>query len=69
MRNIVQLSKDLGMSTLTEGVETFEQARFLNVIGCERLQDFLFGKAMPIKDIMVKINAGTLEVSEEYLNA
>lgn len=69
LRNIVQLSKDLGMSTLTEGVETFEQARFLNVIGCERLQGFLFGKAMPIKDIMVKINAGTLEVSEEYLNA
>ncbi|MCR5529369.1 MAG: EAL domain-containing protein [Saccharofermentans sp.] len=68
LKNVVNLANDLGMRTLTEGVETLEEAEYLKEVGCERLQGYLFGKAMPLKDIMIKIGAGTLKVSEEYLN-
>ena len=68
LKNIVRMASDLGMSTLTEGVETYEQAEYLRKIGCDRLQGFLFGKAMPLKDIMIKISAGTLSVADEYIS-
>ena len=67
LKNIVAMASVLGMSTLTEGVETYEQAEYLKKIGCDRLQGFLFGKAMPLKDIMIKISAGTLSVADEYI--
>jgi EAL domain-containing protein (putative c-di-GMP-specific phosphodiesterase class I) len=60
------MAKDLGMSTLTEGVETLDEAEYLRNVGCDRLQGYLFGKPMPLKEILVKLKAGTLPVSEEY---
>ena len=67
LKNIVSMANDLGMHTLTEGVETMEAAEYLKSIGCERLQGYLFGKPMPLKDALVKITAGTLPVSEEFI--
>lgn len=45
--SIVQMAKGLGIHTVAEGVETPEQVEFLRSIGCETLQGFYFGKAMP----------------------
>lgn len=67
LKNVVSMANDLGMHTLTEGVETLEEAEYLKSIGCERLQGYLFGKPMPLKEALVKITAGTLPVSEEYI--
>ena len=67
LRNVCALSNDLGMRSLCEGVETREQADYLKSIGCERLQGYYFGKAMVLDDIMVKIKAGTIPVSEEFI--
>ena len=67
LKNIVSLANDLHMHTLTEGVESIEEAEYLKSIGCERLQGYLFGKPMPLKDALVKITAGTLQVSEEFI--
>jgi EAL domain-containing protein (putative c-di-GMP-specific phosphodiesterase class I)/GGDEF domain-containing protein len=67
LKNVVSMANDLGMHTLTEGVETLEEAEYLKSIGCERLQGYLFGKPMPLKDALVKITAGSLPVSEEYI--
>ena len=50
LKNIVTLAKDIGMKTLTEGVETEEAREFLRDIGCEKLQGYLFGKPMPKND-------------------
>ena len=66
IKNVVSMAKDLGMSTLTEGVETLDEAEYLRNVGCDRLQGYLFGKPMPLKEILVKLKAGTLPVSEEY---
>lgn len=58
LRNIITLAKDIGMLTLTEGVETKDVCDFLTEIGCEKLQGFFFGKPMPRSEIMEKIRAG-----------
>lgn len=52
---IVQLADRLGMQTLTEGVETKEEAKFLEKIGCGRLQGYLFGKPLKLSDFEEKI--------------
>ena len=54
---IVSLAKQLDMVTLTEGVETEEQYRFLQSIGCDKAQGYLFGKPMPREDIKAKFFA------------
>ena len=64
-KSIVEMATGLGMRTLTEGVETDEQAEFLKEIGCERLQGYLFGKPVP-RDIMrAGIHEGTLVVAKD----
>ena len=59
LNTIVDLATKLGMYSLTEGVETNDEALFLEEIGCGRLQGYYFGKPMPIEDIMAKIKDGT----------
>ncbi|MCR5149571.1 MAG: bifunctional diguanylate cyclase/phosphodiesterase [Eubacterium sp.] len=59
LNTIVELATHLGMFSLTEGVETGDEADFLNHIGCGRLQGYYFGKPMPLEDIISKIKDGT----------
>jgi diguanylate cyclase (GGDEF)-like protein len=44
---ILNLAQSLNKSTVAEGVETEEQARFLMANGCEAAQGYLFSPAMP----------------------
>lgn len=45
--NIVILGKKLGLQTVAEGVETDEQAAYLNELGCDDAQGYLYAKPMP----------------------
>lgn len=62
IKNVVNLAKSLGMKTLSEGVETEEARKFLEEIGCERLQGYLFGKPMPKHEFIKKIESGVFVV-------
>lgn len=64
---IIQLAKRLDMMTLTEGVETDEQATFLEQAGCDRFQGYLYGKPMPFDELMKKIDEGVYTVSNKLL--
>ncbi|MCR5626719.1 MAG: GGDEF domain-containing phosphodiesterase [Lachnospiraceae bacterium] len=64
LKNIINLSNELGMKTLTEGVETREAVDFLEENGCGRLQGYFFGKPMPYEEIIGKIESGEFKVSE-----
>ena len=44
---IVALGRILGLKVVAEGVENAEQARLLLAQGCDEMQGFLFGSAMP----------------------
>ena len=46
VRNIIKLSHDLRMTSLTEGVETEEQFKALADMGCHLFQGFYFAKPM-----------------------
>ncbi len=47
VRAIIDLARSLSMATTAEGVETKEQARQLSDLGCDELQGFLYGAAVP----------------------
>jgi diguanylate cyclase (GGDEF)-like protein len=45
--SIVALAQKLRLRVVAEGVETQEQMRFLQRLGCENMQGYLFGKPVP----------------------
>ena len=57
LQMIINLSKQLGMPVISEGVETAEQVRFLTDIGCDVFQGYYFAKPMDVR-----------EFEERYMN-
>ena len=50
VKNIIRLSEELGIDSLTEGVETKHQFELLSEMGCELFQGYYFAKPMPISE-------------------
>ena len=65
VHSIVHLGRALGLTVTAEGVETKEQHRFLQALGCHQLQGFLFSKPVPPEEIdrMLGIGAPTSEAA------
>ena len=40
----------MNLKTVSEGIETKDQAEFLSIAGCDIAQGFLFARPMPIPD-------------------
>ncbi len=55
VRNIVKMIKELGMSTIAEGVETVEQAQFLKDIDCTMVQGYLFDKPLCCEEFVTRL--------------
>ncbi len=51
VRHIVALSRDLGLDTVAEGVETEDERRRLCEIGCPAMQGFLLARPMPANEL------------------
>ena len=51
VHSIVHLGRALGLVVTAEGVETAEQHRFLQALGCHQLQGFLFSRPVPADNI------------------
>ena len=64
---VIKLADSLGMKSLTEGVETKEQAEFLKEAGCLRLQGYLFGKPITREQLLEDIKEGKYELSSRTL--
>jgi EAL domain-containing protein (putative c-di-GMP-specific phosphodiesterase class I) len=62
LKNVVDLTKQLGMNSLTEGVETAEQFKFLESIGCDKVQGYYFSKPQPYEEIKKLITSGKLKM-------
>ena len=44
---IISMSRNLGLQTIAEGVETVEQLAFLRGQGCDEAQGYLYGRPVP----------------------
>lgn len=62
--SLINMANRLGIDTLSEGVETAEQRRFLRDIGCERIQGFYYSKPLPLEEIL-KFSRDTAGFSTE----
>lgn len=56
IKNIINLSNELHMITLTEGVETEQQFKQLRQMGCALFQGYYFAKPMPVEDFEKYLN-------------
>lgn len=70
--NAIRMIRELGSGTLMEGVETREQERLLQDMGCGLLQGYLFNKPRSFDRIMDEVRNGaglTYEKPEEGVTA
>lgn len=51
VKSVLSLASNLGLKTVAEGVETKEQADFLNKIACDHLQGYYFHRPMPADEM------------------
>lgn len=54
LTEMMKMATSLGVDTVCEGVETEEQVRFLQEIGCSKLQGYYFMKPSPPEQIIEK---------------
>jgi diguanylate cyclase (GGDEF)-like protein len=52
VETIVHLAGLLHLTTTAEGVETSSQAEILRDLGCDRFQGYLYGKPMPVQELL-----------------
>ena len=64
LQNIIQLSDDLGIIPLTEGVETAEQFQMLSRMHCILFQGYHFAKPMPVEEFEQKFLAKEAEMTQ-----
>ena len=65
---VVNMAEDIGMKTLCEGVETMEQAAFLESAHCGRLQGYLYGKPLSYEELLKKIKDGDDKLSKDVID-
>ena len=61
---LVALGRALGLKIVAEGIETEAQRQFLRIAGCHLLQGYLFGKALPSRDVSALLDAASTPISE-----
>lgn len=59
LTELVKMAIGLGVETICEGVEEFEQVEFLREVGCNKLQGFYFTKPLPLEDVLERYESGT----------
>jgi EAL domain-containing protein (putative c-di-GMP-specific phosphodiesterase class I) len=47
---MIGLARDLGLTAIPEGVETFEQLQRLRELGCRIAQGFYFSRPLPTEE-------------------
>lgn len=52
MSHIIKTANEMGVRTLSEGVETEEHYQFLKEVKCDKAQGYFFGKPMPLDELL-----------------
>ncbi|GAB3598572.1 bifunctional diguanylate cyclase/phosphodiesterase [Angustibacter peucedani] len=59
VRSVVELAAALDLQTIAEGIETVEQLRACQALGCELAQGYLFSRPVPADEITALLLQGT----------
>jgi sensor c-di-GMP phosphodiesterase-like protein len=54
---IIDMAKDLRLTIIAEGIETQQQELLLKNLGVEYAQGYLYGRPVPLEDIMLRLRA------------
>ena len=65
LTELMKMAGALGVDTVCEGVETEKQLRFLQEIGCSKLQGYYFSKPVPLEKILERHRTGLVLGSEK----
>ena len=57
IHHTISMSRDIGLDIIAEGVETLDQAKFLNSCGCDAAQGFYYSRPIPAEDFDEKFRA------------
>lgn len=55
--SVVKLAQDLDLETTAEGIETSEALEWITGLGCTQVQGYLFGRPMPLDDLLALFRA------------
>ncbi|WOD36969.1 EAL domain-containing protein [Nodosilinea sp. E11] len=69
INTIIALSSQLSLSVIAEGIETPEQLQFLQALGCEFCQGYLFDKPQPASEILLKRPPSRADLAASLLEA
>ena len=58
LTELVKMVTSLGIDTVCEGVETEEQVRFLQEIGCSKLQGYYYTRPIPLDEVLARYREG-----------
>ncbi len=58
LKELMRMANSLGLDTVCEGVETEKQVRFLQEIGCSKLQGYYFCKPISFEEILERYRTG-----------
>ena len=58
LTELMKMATALGVDTICEGVETEEQVRFFQTIGCSKLQGYYYLKPVPLDNILERYEKG-----------
>ena len=61
LTELMKMATALGVDTVCEGVETEAQARFLQDVGCSKMQGFYYCKPIPFDQIMERTAKGIIQ--------
>ena len=61
VKNFIQLSHDLGLTVVAEGVETPAQLNILKNLKCDEIQGYLFSRPVPAENFRILLQAQSLQ--------
>lgn len=59
IHHTISMSRDIGLDIIAEGVETLDQAQFLNSCGCDAAQGFYYSKPISAEEFDKKFKANS----------